>query len=282
MTSSALFATGLFAIPALLPAQPAPDTRALVAQSIAVNSRAEELTRDYTYLETVVEREYSGGKVSNTKTATFEIIGLYGEPYRRLIRRDGKPLPPDEERKVVRKYDETASDRASETPAEREKRLAKFRERYRRQRAFLNEIPNAYDFRLAGDTNWNGHEAWIIEGVPKKGYKPKDERAAKLLPNFKGKFYIAKAGATLLKIDAEAIDSVSFGLVIARMDRGARFQIERTRLSDSLWATGRVQVNFDARIALVKRMKMDIDITYSDYRKFQTDSRIVSTAAEQP
>jgi hypothetical protein len=278
MTSPASLAFVLLAAPALLPAQAAPDPRALIEQSLKANNRSEELARDYTYIETVVEREFSGGKVSKVETTQFEILNLYGQPYRRLIARDNKPLPPDEERKQARKFEETASERASETPAEREKRIAKYRERAQRQRNMLNEIPHAYDLSLAGETTWNGTDAWLIQGTPRKGYKPKDSNAARLFPNIKGLFYISKNSPTLLKIEAEAIDTVSFGLVVARMDKGARFQIERTRLDDSLWATSRVRITFDARIALVKHMKMDIDISYTNHRKFQTDSRIVSTS----
>jgi hypothetical protein len=39
-------------------------------------------------------------------------------------------------------------------------------------------------------------------------------------------------------------------------------------------------VKAEARIALLKKMRAEIDITYREYRKFQADSKIVGESLE--
>jgi len=253
----------------------AQDPRALMERSMARDQRDEEVARQYTYLETVTEKEWKNGQPSKQQIETNEVTILYGQPYRRLVAKDGKPLAAAESRKEQETLDKVAAERAKETPAQRERRVAKYLEERRRQRAFLKEIPDAYTFQMAGETNLGGRAAWIIDATPKAGYEARDSRA-KMLTKFKGRFYVAKQDATLLKLEAEAIDSVSFGLVLARLERGARFVLERNQINNEFWTPVWIKVDFDARLALLKKIRVDVQIAYTDFKKFQSESKVLA------
>ena len=254
----------------------AQDPRTLIEKSLQRDQRDDELARQYAYLETSAEQEWKNGQRTKRQTQTHEIMSLYGQPYRRLVAKDGKRLTGAEQRKEQDKVDKLAAERARETPAQREKRLAKYAEERRRRRAFLLEIPKAYSFQLAGETAVAGRGAWMIDATPIASYQPKDSRAM-MLTKFKGRFYVAKQDSTLLKLEAEAIDSVSFGLVLARLDRGARFSLEKIHVNNELlWMPARIKVEFDARLALLKKIRVDLQIDYSDFRKFQSESRVLT------
>jgi hypothetical protein len=49
--------------------------------------------------------------------------------------------------------------------------------------------------------------------------------------------------------------------------------------NDELWVPKEVSLKAEARLALLKKVNVEQEITFTDYRKFQTDSRIVSTAS---
>jgi hypothetical protein len=49
-----------------------------------------------------------------------------------------------------------------------------------------------------------------------------------------------------------------------------------TRVNDEVWLPVRVNVRADARLVFLKTLHGEIDITYSDYKKFQGDSQIVA------
>ena len=67
------------------------------------------------------------------------------------------------------------------------------------------------------------------------------------------------------------------GFVLARLSRGTSFRFEQRRVNDEVWLPSHLDIALDARIGLLKRFHAGVEITYSNYKKFQTDSRIVST-----
>jgi hypothetical protein len=69
------------------------------------------------------------------------------------------------------------------------------------------------------------------------------------------------------------------GLFLARIGKGTRLSFENFRVNDEVWATKRISLKASARVALMKRLDAEQEMTFSDYRKFQTDSRILPTEA---
>ena len=67
----------------------------------------------------------------------------------------------------------------------------------------------------------------------------------------------------------------AFGLFLARLSPGAKLVLEQTRINGELWLPKREYMVGNGRIALLKRIAEDDEITWTDYRKFQVDSRIV-------
>jgi len=251
------------------------DPRAILEKSLQRDQRDDELARQYAYLETSTEQEWKNSQRTRRESETHEIMSLYGQPYRRLVAKDGKPLSAGEQQKEQRKIDILAAERAKETPSQRERRVGKYLQERQRQRAFLLEIPKAYTFQLAGETSVAGRAAWMLDATPITSYQPRDSRA-KMLTKFKGRFFVAKQDSTLLKVEAEAIDTVSFGLVLARLEKGAKFTLEKTHVNSELWMPMRIKVDFDARLALLKKLRVDVLIEYSDFRKFQSESRVLA------
>lgn len=261
----------IFAAAACLAAQ---DPRAIMEKSLQREQRDDELASQYTYLETTAQQEWKNGQRTRTEIRTYEVLSLYGQPYRRLVAKDGKPLSTEEQGKEQAKMDKLAAERARESAQERAVRVAKSRENRQRQRAFLQKIPQAFALQLAGETRIGDRPAWMIDATPLASFRPNDARE-RMLTKFKGRFYVAKQDSTLLKLEAEAIDTVSFGLVLARLDRGARFSLEKTLINNELWMPARIKVDFEARLALLKKMKVDLQIDYSGFRKFVTDSKVL-------
>lgn len=250
------------------------DPRDLVRRSLQQDHRNEELVRNYAFLETVTEQHWRNGVKAGSETMTYEITILYGEPYRRMVKKNGKPLSAEEDAKQQKKLDKVAAERAKESPEQRERRIAKYVADRRKERGFLDEIPDAYDFRIDGESTIAGRAAWTISAEPKPGYKPR-RRNANLLTKFRGKLYIAKEGATLLKLDAEAIDSLSFGWGLAKLDRGGRISLDRVWINNEIWMPSRLKFEADARLGFVKKLRLDLQIDYTEFRRFQSDSRLV-------
>jgi hypothetical protein len=90
--------------------------------------------------------------VQSTKQEAWETLILHGEPHRRMLERDGKPLSPEEQRKEQQKLDRADARLNGETPAEQQRRLEDAEKRRRREFAFLSEIPELFDLRLESES----------------------------------------------------------------------------------------------------------------------------------
>lgn len=255
----------------------AEDPREIVRRSTGENRRAGKLAQSYTFIERQDEQAFdSRGRTGRHAVKSYDVTLTEGSPYRRLIARDDKPLPPDEEGREHQKLQKSIEQRRAETPAQREKRLADWRRKREHEREFLREVPDAFDFRMAGDQIVDGRRVYVIDATPRTDYRPRGNDG-KLLSRMKGRLWIDAQTYEWAKAEAETIDTVSFGGFALRVGPGTRFTLQQVRVNDEIWLPKRVSVTWQARLLLFKRLAGQVDYTYSGYKKFQSDSRIVAT-----
>jgi hypothetical protein len=171
----------------------AQDPHELVRRSIAQNQLDWVRMKDYTWQAHSVEKHLdSQAKLVSTKREAWETLMLDGEPYRRTLERDGKPLNTEEQRSEQKKFDRETRRLSSETPAQKQRRLEEAEKRRRREFAFLSEIPELFDLRLDGDSTVDGRSVWVVSGAPRPSAKAKSGDA-KILLKLRGRMWIDKA-----------------------------------------------------------------------------------------
>ncbi len=243
---------------------------------VAENYRANyKQQRDYTYIEREVEKKLDGkGQVKSTEVRTYEVMAIYGEQFVRLIESDDKPLSGTDAAKEEGRIQREVEKRKNESEEERAKRQAEEEKQRERNREFVSDVAEAYNFRLVGSELLNGRDAWVIAGEPRAGFEPHG-KAARFLAKFHGRMWIDKSDLQLVKLDVEATDTVSMGWVLARIHKGTRLVYEQIRVNDEVWLPGHLNFKLDARIALFKGYNEEAERTYRDYRKFRTGARVV-------
>ncbi len=231
--------------------------------------------RDYTYVERQEERRLDGkGQVKSTETKTYDVMEIYGEQVQKQIAKDDKPLSAKDAQKEDEKIQKLIDKRNSESESDRKKRLEKEEKEREDERQFVREVADAYDFKFVGIQKLEGRDNYVIDGDPKPGYQPV-RKEAKILPKTRFRVWIDKDDSQMKKLDVQFIDTVSFGLFLARLHKGSRVVIEQTRVNDEVWLQQHIAVKVDARIALLKDFNVDVDVTDHDYKKFRTDTKIV-------
>ncbi len=252
----------------------APNPVAIVKRSVAVDQRNDELRRNYTYDLFSETRELdAAGKPTSVKSTKVEVLTLGAKRLRLLVERDGKPLPAADARREKEKYDRAAQEVAKMSAAEEQRRIADEKRKSDEEREKFKHIPEAFHFTLVTETNVNGRPAWQIRATPIKTYSGP---YAFLLRNMEGMLWIDKADYAWVRVEADTLDTVSFGWVFARIQKGTRFTFESEKVNDEIWAPTKVHFRASARIALVKAVRIDQDVLFSRYRRFQTDSRVVA------
>jgi len=237
--------------------------------------------RDYTYIQREEHHRLDGkGEVKSTETKTSEVLEIYGEQVERLIARDDKPLSEKEAKKEEEKIQKLIDKRKNESEEDRNKREKKEEKEREENRQFVREVADAYNFTFVGIESLSGRDAYVIDGEPRPGYEA-HLKEAKILPKFRFRAWIDKDESQWKKLDIQCIDTVSFGLFLARVHKGSRVIIEQTRINNEVWLPQRINVKIDVRLALLKDFNVEDDITYRDYKKFRTDTKIVPVGEVQ-
>ncbi len=254
----------------------AADPVEIVRRSLAKDRLNSSRAKDYTFVQRVEKKELdSQDKVTKLESSTFDITMIGERPYRRKIAFNDKPLPEKEVREAQDKFDREIRKREQENAEDRRRRLAEEEKERQEGRAFLDEIPQAFLFTLVGEGKVDDLPVWIIDAVPKPGYRGKAHRW-ELLTKFKGRLWIDQAEYQWVRVESETIAPVSFGWILAKLDPGARLNFQQQRVNSEVWLPVRATTKLSARLALFKKMRGEFDITWKDYRKFSTDSRVVS------
>lgn len=264
--------------PTTLP--PTSDPKEIVRRAMEMDQRNFELARNYTYQEhRVLKALDRHGKEKHKQIETYDWTILYGEPYSRLIQKDDKPLKPKGEEKEQEKVDKFIAKRKNETPEERKKRLAKEEKERREDRAFAKEVVSAYDFRIIGEEQFAGRDVYEIDAIPRKDFHPTQPHAD-ILPKLKGRVWIDKQDYGWAKIQAETIDTISWGLFLLRIHKGSQVTLEQTRVNNEIWLPSKLAVTGGARVGLLVNADVDMQSDYSNYKKFSAGSRILPGLTE--
>ncbi len=237
--------------------------------------------RNYTYIEHDVEKMLDRkGQAKSTEVKTYEVLDIYGEQVQRLIAKDDKPLNAKEAAKEEEKIQKIIDKRKNESEEERRKRVEKEEKEREDGRKFVHEVSDAYNFKLVGTELVNGREAWVIDGEPRPEFQPR-MKESKYLTKFHGRVWIDKQDLQLAKMDVECLDTISWGLFLARFHKGSRFVLEQTRVNDEVWLPQHLSAKVDARVALLKNFDVDIEQSFRDYKKFRTSSKIIGMGEVQ-
>ena len=263
-------------VPALGPGTLTHDQIKQLINQVAENDvENDKRQRNYTYTQRVEEHKLDGrGELKSSETKTREIMMLYGEPVFRLVEKNDQPLSEKDKAKEEERIQKIIEKRKNETDEQRRKRREREERDREHDREFVRDVSEAYNFRLAGIEQVDGRDTYVIDADPRPGFEP-HHRDAKLLPKFRFRVWIDRREMQWVKLDAKCIDTVSWGVFLARLHKGSRIVIENTRVNDEVWLPRHVGVKLDARLALLKNLNEDIDVTYRDYKKFRTDAKIV-------
>ncbi|MEZ5352912.1 MAG: hypothetical protein R2762_09780 [Bryobacteraceae bacterium] len=249
---SAATAILLQSLPLCLPAageSPA-GLRALVRESLEGLNRESKLREDYLFAGRNESIEFNAaGKTVRRTTSAWEMVVVDGVVLRRATERNGKPLTDAETAADLESLRAQARE-WKETPPE--KRAQSRRDEHM---VWLQEFPEALDYRLAGEESREGRATLVLQFEPRPGYKPRNLRA-RVFEKTRGKLWIDKAEKEVVRVEVEVFDdiSIAYGL-FGKIVKGTQFGLSRQRLAERAWITDWQRFRFDARVLMVKTIR---------------------------
>jgi hypothetical protein len=260
-------------------AAPLPEPHAFLEQVRERLHSDEYLLDEYTFTERRTERRFDAkGRVKEEKHEVYEVYPSSRRrlTYRKLVARNGAPLPPEELAEQDRDYEKKAARAAAGGEAAEAKREKRRLERAQREREVVNELFRVYDIAIEGREVLDGRSAVIVSFSPRPGVKSSD-RTGKMLQKFAGRAWVDEEDLQVVRAEAELLDTFSYGLgVFARLYKGATASFVRRKINGEIWLPARARFRGHARLLLVKGLRIDSESEYADYRKFQvaTDEKI--------
>lgn len=249
-----------------------PPAEQIVKRCVTETSKTVRLRGEYTYKILDETQDLNGsGEVKRTHQELTEIVYFAGKPFEHTLQKDGKPLPAGEAKREEEKMNRAAAEASKLTDEQKEARQAKLDREEEKESEWFQFFPKAFDFTFQPDTNLNGRPTYVLDARPKADYRGK---YAGFLTKAKCKLFIDKTDFTLARIEAEVLHSITFGLFLARLSEGTRVTFEQIRVNDEVWLPKNATVHASAR-ALIKSFRFNERLEFSDYRKFQSESRIV-------
>jgi hypothetical protein len=234
------------------------DARQIVSPSVVATERSWQARDHYTYVERDEDRRLnSQGQVKSENVDVIRMIVVNGARFEQLMERNGQ-LPSAKEQK---KSDDDIDKLKHETPDEQAARVRKDQD----NRAFLQDVLEAFDFRLIDEEIVFGRPAYVLEATPHPGYRAHG-KYGKMFSRVEGKLWVDKQDFGWMKVDGQVTQSFSIGLVLARVERGSHIILEQTCIGDAVWVPKRIEIRAAARILFLKSLDIDRILTYSDYR----------------
>ena len=234
------------------------DPHDLMKRCQQADDRNAELARNYVFEQRTENRTLNAkGEVTKKESEAFETILMGGRPYQKLVAKNDAPLSAAEEKRQSAK-------------ALREEAQNKEEERRRRNRELAHEALNAFDAKIIAEDA----DTWTLDATPRPGFQPHSRETA-VLKHLRARIWISKKDYVWTKVDAEATEDISFGLVLFRLDKGAHIVIERTLVNNEVWLPKRIAGGGSGRIALVKKVRIEFETTCSKYKRYSADSRLV-------
>jgi hypothetical protein len=194
-----------------------------------------------------------------------------GPPYRRLVARDGVPVPPSElaegDRRRQAEIDSRLRGFEKESPGEREKRLRHAADERRERQALVDEIFRLFDFRVLATETVAGRSAVLVGFTPRPGLVASG-RLASLAQKFAGKAWVDQQDLEVIQVEARSIEDLNYGLgMFARVYKGTTVHWERRKVDGDAWMPARMEIKADARLLLFRRLGLRRITDYLDYRR---------------
>jgi len=273
----------ILVVPAAGQDRPLPDYATFMAE---VRKRLEtDDIRQSEYVYVATQRQQKLDETGKSTKETLDVFESYPAlpneaRWRRQTVKDGKPVSPEDLAKVDRERQKTVLEYAKQLEQNPEKvRAAEQKKRDEQRRDTERAVGDAlrvYDIKMLGREVMNGYETTVVSFTPRKDASPQTSEG-KIMRHFAGKAWVSESEYEVVRLEAEAIETASFGLgLLARVHTGSRATFERRKVNGEQWLPARATYTASARVLLVKVMRIGGTVEFSDYRKFsvQTNTKI--------
>ncbi|HWQ02986.1 MAG TPA: hypothetical protein VNL38_00755 [Candidatus Nitrosotenuis sp.] len=270
---------------------PLPDIPSLLAAVEKNQKTIDKIIEDYTYdlLETRFEID-SKGNLKTKSSETYQVFRIEGLQIRKLVARNGQPLSAEEQKKEDQRIEKRIREfkEAKEKREKAKQRTSARESKSGEQSNDENDDVGISDFlrtmQLVNPRRerFRGQDVIVFEFEPRPGYKPRN-RGEALIQKLSGAVWVDEQARQVARLEARMLDNYRMGGgLVASLHKGSAFVFEQELVNNEVWLPRYAEVNASVRVFLVAGMKFNVVNHYSNYKKFQVDTRIMVAPPKTP
>jgi len=204
---------------------------------------------------------YRQHKVDPKGSAVKEIVETKDGDVARLIEKDGKPLPPEEE--------QAESDRLNNLlahPEVQQHRHKKEQEDSARGDEMVRMLPDAFLYTFDGMVEGPNGLCYLLKFRPNPAFTPPD-REGEVYHGMVGELWVDQGQLRLVKIDAHLISDVNFGWgVLGRLYKGGSILVQNADVGLHHWETVHMKLNLQGKLLMLKSVDYSTTEDFSDFK----------------
>lgn len=261
--------------------RPLPDIEELM-HAVETNQRAAEtIEKDYLYRSSWTLKELDGhGGVKKTETEEYDVFWVEGVPVHRLMKKNGKELSAEEQRKENERIDKEivkvkekrrkADEKGKETGPHGEEEVT------------VSRLLELGRFTNARRLQWNGRDTIAVDFAGDPNAKTKT-RFEEVIRDMVGTAWVDEQDRTLVKAQGHFLNSFKIGGgLVANIQKGTSFSMEQRKVNNEVWLPAMVEGQGEARTLLFFNLHGSVQGVESDYRKFKATSTILPVESTVP
>ncbi len=225
--------------------RPLPDPRAFFDAVRANLAKSQDEQKRFSYKERRTSLDFNPfGRLGTGDTRVIAVTPIEGGAamMRLLLERDDKPV-------------------TNATPTRREVRPAA------RGNSVVADVAAILDMAIDRYDRLDGRDAVVVKFKPRRNANPQT-REGRLARGFAGEIWIDEQAKEVARVDATAVDDLSFGYgVLGRLNQGATVTVRREPIEEKLWLPVSIRFNGEGRALLFRKLTINFALDWFDYRK---------------
>jgi hypothetical protein len=252
------------------------DLKALFKEIDDNQKAIDKIKENYAGSRTEEETEYEGnGKVKKVEKKEYTFFYLNGDEVSTLVRKDGKALSEEEQKKEDEKVQKEIKDiqkRAAKKEAKEEKKKEEGKQEKDSNDPGIEVFLRACQFVNSRHERFRGQDVLVFDFEPNPEFKA-HKLVEKLVQKLAGVVWIDEKAHDVARLEAYFLGDMKFaGGLLANLQKGTSFVFEQDFINNEVWLPTYEEVHVGVRVLLVKGFKINEVTRYSDYKKFNVET----------
>jgi hypothetical protein len=135
-------------------------------------------------------------------------------------------------------------------------------------RSSVDDTVAVLQFVIARREMVDGRSAIVVNFEPRRGVEA-ETREGRLAQAFKGLIWIDEAAREVMRVEATAVDDLSYGFgLLAKLRKGSVVTLTRHRIDEQVWLPTSIKFKGDGRALLaLRKLSIDFAVEWFDYRR---------------